>query len=300
MRSLILGMALGVIGSVAGLAPLGAQQQDFSRVEITTTKLTSTLYLLTGEGGNIGVSAGSDGVFLIDDQYAPLSEKILSAVKAISDKPVKYVVNTHWHGDHTGGNENMGKAGATIIAHDAVRTRMARGQEMPLFKSVVPPAPPLALPVVTFPDKASLHLNGETANLIHVAPAHTDGDVIIHWPASNVIHMGDTFFNGIFPFIDAGSGGRLSGMIKAVETVLVMADDRTKIIPGHGPLAGKADLARFHKMLLTVQERAMAAKSAGKTVEEWAASNPFADLEAEWGKGFLKAPLFAQVVYGAL
>lgn len=282
------------------MAPLAAQQRDFSKVEITSTKLTPTLFMLTGEGGNIGVSAGPDGVYLIDDQYAPLSEKILAAVKAISDQPVKYVVNTHWHGDHTGGNENMGKAGITIIAHDAVRTRMAKGQEMPLFKSVVPPAPPVALPAVTFSDKASLHLNGETASLIHVAPAHTDGDVIIHWPASNVIHMGDTFFNGIFPFIDAGSGGKLTGLIEAVETGLALADDTTKIIPGHGPLAGKADLVRFHTMLLTVRERAMAAKSAGKTAEEWAASNPFADLEAEWGKGFLKAPLFAQVVYSAL
>lgn len=300
MRSSIRRLSLAAIACLAGAGSVSAQQQDFSAVEITTTKLSPTLYMLVGEGGNIGVSAGPDGVYLIDDQYAPLSEKILSAVKAISDKPVRYVVNTHWHGDHTGGNENMGKAGATIIAHDAVRTRMARGQEMPLFKNVVPPAPPAALPVVTFSDKASLHLNGETANLIHVAPAHTDGDVIIHWPASNVIHMGDTFFNGIFPFIDAGSGGKLSGMIEAVETVLALAGDETKIIPGHGPLADRGDLTRFHEMLLTVRERAMAAKSAGQTAEEWAASNPFADLESEWGKGFLKAPLFAKVVYSAL
>jgi len=256
--------------------------------------------MLMGEGGNIGVSAGADGVYLIDDQYAPLSEKIMAAVKAISDKPVKYVINTHWHGDHTGGNENFGKAGATIIAHEAVRARMEKGGELAAFKMVVPPAAAGALPVITFSDKAALHLNGETSHLIHVDPAHTDGDTIIHWPAANIIHTGDTFVNGFFPFVDISSGGRLDGIIKSADMVLALADDKTKIIPGHGPLATKADLARFRAMLATVRERVTAAKAAGKTAEEWAASKPLADLDADWGKGFLPLDKFTQIVFGAM
>ncbi len=300
MRSILVNIALGVTLGIAGLTPAFAQQQDFSKVEIKTIKLGDTLYMLMGEGGNIGVSAGADGVYLIDDQYAPLSEKIMAAVKAISDKPVKYVINTHWHGDHTGGNENFGKAGATIIAHEAVRARMEKGGELAAFKMVVPPAAAGALPVITFSDKAALHLNGETSNLIHVDPAHTDGDTIIHWPAANIIHTGDTFVNGFFPFVDISSGGRLDGIIKSADMVLALADDKTKIIPGHGPLATRADLARFRAMLATVRERVTAAKAAGKTAEEWAASKPLADLDADWGKGFLPLDKFTQIVFGAM
>lgn len=300
MRSILVNIALGVTLGIAGLTSAFAQQQDFSKVEIKTIKLGDTLYMLMGEGGNIGVSAGADGVYLIDDQYAPLSEKIMAAVKAISDKPVKYVINTHWHGDHTGGNENFGKAGATIIAHEAVRARMEKGGELAAFKMVVPPAAAGALPVITFSDKAALHLNGETSNLIHVDPAHTDGDTIIHWPAANIIHTGDTFVNGFFPFVDISSGGRLDGIIKSADMVLALADDKTKIIPGHGPLATKADLARFRAMLATVRERVTAAKAAGKTAEEWAASKPLADLDADWGKGFLPLDKFTQIVFGAM
>jgi glyoxylase-like metal-dependent hydrolase (beta-lactamase superfamily II) len=300
MRSILVNIALGVTLGIAGLTPAFAQQQDFSKVEIKTIKLGDTLYMLMGEGGNIGVSAGADGVYLIDDQYAPLSEKIMAAVKAISDKPVKYVINTHWHGDHTGGNENFGKAGATIIAHEAVRARMEKGGELAAFKMVVPPAAAGALPVITFSDKAALHLNGETSHLIHVDPAHTDGDTIIHWPAANIIHTGDTFVNGFFPFVDISSGGRLDGIIKSADMVLALADDKTKIIPGHGPLATKADLARFRAMLATVRERVTAAKAAGKTAEEWAASKPLADLDADWGKGFLPLDKFTQIVFGAM
>ncbi|MDO9459175.1 MAG: MBL fold metallo-hydrolase [Alphaproteobacteria bacterium] len=299
MRSILMNIALGVTLGTAMLTPALAQQ-DFSKVEITTTKLSDTLYMLMGAGGNIGVSAGADGVYLIDDQYAPLSEKIMAAVKAISDKPVKYVVNTHWHGDHTGGNENFGKAGATIIAHEAVRARMAKGGELAAFKMAVPPAAAGALPVITFDDMIALHQNGETARVIHVDPAHTDGDAIIHWPSANVIHTGDTFVNGVFPFVDTSSGGKLDGIIKSADTVLALADDKTKIIPGHGPLATRADLVRFRAMVVTVRERVTAAKAAGKTAEEWAASKPLADLDADWGKGFLPVDKFTQIVFDAI
>ncbi len=300
MRACMTCIALGLAAFAAGMTPALAQQRDFSKVEITTTKLGSTLYMLMGEGGNIGVSAGADGVYLIDDQYAPLSEKIMAAVKAISDKPIKYVVNTHWHGDHTGGNENFGKAGAAIIAHDNVRARMEKGGELKAFSMVVPPAAAGALPVITFSDKVTLHQNGEAARIMHMEPGHTDGDAIIHWPAANVIHTGDTFVNGWFPFIDTSSGGTLNGIIKTAETVLALADDKTKIIPGHGPLASKADLQKFHAMLLTVRERVTAAKKAGKTAEAWAASEPFADLDADWGQGFIKTGMFTKLIFDAL
>lgn len=287
----------------AGLAAATAaqaQQRDFSKVEIKTTKLTATLYMLEGEGGNIGLSAGADGVYLIDDQYAPLSEKIMAAVKAISDKPIKYVVNTHWHGDHTGGNENFGKAGATVIAHDNVRARMEKGGELKAFKMTVPPAAAGALPVITFSDKVTLHQNGEMARIIHVDPAHTDGDAIIHWPGANVIHTGDTFVNGRYPFVDISSGGALNGVIKSAETVLALADDKTKIIPGHGPLASKADLQNFLDMLVNVRARVAAAKAAGKTAEQWAASNPLADLDAAWGQSFIKTEMFTKIIFEAI
>lgn len=284
----------------ASLGYARAQQQDFSKVEIKTLKLSSTLYMLMGEGGNIGLSAGSDGVYLIDDQYAPLSDKILIAIKEISGKPVRYVVNTHWHGDHVGGNENFSNRGAIIIAHEAVRARMAKGQVMALRNTVVPPAKPAALPVITFSDKAALHMNGEPAQVIHVKPAHTDGDSIIHWPGANIIHMGDTFITGRYPFIDADSGGKLSGVIKAAETGMALADDKTKIIPGHGELSNKAGLTRYRDMLVMARDRAMAAKAAGKTAEEWAASNPFADLDAELGGGFIKSDMFAKIVFTGL
>ncbi|HEX4890190.1 MAG TPA: MBL fold metallo-hydrolase, partial [Alphaproteobacteria bacterium] len=267
MRSMLANIALGVILGAAALMPAQAQQ-DFSKVEIKTIKLSDTLYMLTGEGGNIGVSAGADGVYLIDDQYAPLSEKIMAALKAISDKPVKYVINTHWHGDHTGGNENFGKAGAAIIAHEAVRARMAKGGELAAFKMAVAPATAGALPVITFDDMIALHQNGETARVIHVDPAHTDGDAIIHWPSANVIHTGDTFVNGVFPFVDTSSGGRLDGIIKSADMVLALADDKTKIIPGHGPLATVEDLKRYQQTIIDTVALVEKGMMAGKTLEQ--------------------------------
>lgn len=291
-----LGIAAG-LGFAISLSAAQAQQ-DFSKVEIKTTKLTDTLYMLVGEGGNIGVSAGADGVYLIDDQYAPLTDKITAAVKAISDKPIKYVINTHWHGDHVGGNENLGKQGAVILAHEAVRTRMAKGQEIALFKMVVPPA--VALPVITYSHSATLHLNGEAAKLMHVDPAHTDGDTFVHWPAANIIHTGDFFVSGRFPFIDLESGGSLAGTIKAAETILALCNDATRIIPGHGPLSGKAELAAYRDMLIDAQKRAAAAKAAGKTVEQWVAEKPFADLDATLGQDFIKTDVFTAMIYNAL
>lgn len=282
----------------AGMVHTPAQaQRDFSKVEIETTQLSDTLYMLHGAGGNIGVSAGADGVFLIDDQFAPLSEKILTAVRAISDAPIHFVVNTHWHGDHTGGNENMHAQGAAIIAHSNVRKRMSTRQTMAAFDRVVEPSPAAALPQLTFDEATSLHLNGEEARVQHLPFAHTDGDAFVQFTASNVVHTGDVFFNGFYPFIDAGSGGTISGVIDAVGRILEIVDVDTKIIPGHGPLATRANLEDYKAMLETVRMRVTDAMSNGTSAEELVESGAFTDIEAEWGDGFLDTQKFISVVY---
>src|SRR5438105_3606697 len=221
-------------------------QDDFSKVEIKATKVAGSVYMLEGSGGNIGVSAGDDGIVIVDDQFAPLAPKIKEALKGISDKPLKFVVNTHFHGDHTGGNVEFGKQ-ATIIAHDNVRLRLKQGGTV--GGTEVKPAPKEALPVVTFNDTSSLHVNGETIRALHVPNAHTDGDSIIFFESARVIHMGDVFVTYGFPFVDAKSGGSVNGMIAAVEKVLSMTSPETKIIPGHGPLSSPDDMRKFLEML---------------------------------------------------
>ena len=274
-------------------------QQNFDKVEIKTEQLSPTTYVLFGAGGNIGVSVGEDALFIIDDQYAPLSAKILAALKKISDKPVKFVLNTHWHGDHTGGNENMGKAGALIVAHDNVRKRMSTEQFIALFKSKVPPSPKDALPVVTFSSDVTFHLNGDEIFGFHVPKAHTDGDTIIHFKKSNVVHMGDTFFNGLYPFIDVSSGGNPDGVIAAADRVLALSNDATKIIPGHGPVCSKADLKVYRDMLATVTGRIKALIKDGKKIDEIKAAKPTAEFDEKWGRAFLPPSSFIDMLVAA-
>ena len=269
-------------------------------VEITTVPLAGGLYMLMGEGGNIGVSIGIDGTFIIDDQYAQLTNKITAALKTLSGDQPRFLVNTHWHGDHTGGNENIGKTGAVIVAHENVRTRLLEEQSIPLFKMTKPPSPSAALPLITFKDQMTLHVNGQDVRVIHVTNAHTDGDAIVHFTGANVIHTGDIFFNGFYPFIDSHSGGSIAGMIAASQAVLDMADDNTQIIPGHGPLASKAELQAYHDMLVTVESSIGDLVKAGKTVEEVVAAKPTAELDREWGDGPLPTELWVRIVYGAL
>lgn len=284
--------------ALAAMASLGTvQARDFSKVEIKTVKLTETLYALFGAGGNIGVSAGPDGVYLIDDQFAPLSEKLLAAVRKLSDKPIRFVVNTHWHHDHTGGNENMGKEGATIVAHENVRKRMSVEHFNPIFKRKTPPAPDGAKPQLTYKDGITLHLNGEDARIIHAPAAHTDGDSFVHFTDANVIHAGDLFFNGIYPFIDAWSGGSIAGLIVAVDKLLAIAKKDTRIIPGHGPMASRADLVAYRMMLETVRARVAAAKKDGKSAADMVGAGMFKDIEKTWGGGFLNTQRFITVVY---
>ena len=276
-----------------------AQADRFDKVQIKTTQLTPNIYMLEGEGGNIGVSAGEDGVFLIDDQFAPLTPRILTAVKAISDKPVRLLLNTHWHFDHVGGNENLGKSGVVIIAQDNVRKRMSSKTAIDFFKSSYGPAAAAALPVITFNETVTFHLNGDDATAVHLANAHTDGDSIIHFRNANVIHMGDTYFNGLYPFIDVGTNGSVQGVIAAADRVLGMADDNTKIIPGHGPLSNKRELKIYRDMLAAVYPKIERMVKAKKTLAQVIAAKPTKDYDAVWGNGFLKPEQFVEIVYAS-
>lgn len=269
-------VALTLTTTLAATHSALAQYDD---VVITLEPVAPSIYMLTGQGGNMGLSVGDDATFLIDDQFAPLTEKIVAAVGTVSDRPVDYVLNTHWHGDHTGGNENLGKEGALILAHDKVRTRMAEGMIRPSGR-VAEPAPPSALPVITFGDTLTLHLNGHTIRGIHTPQAHTDGDIIVFFAEANVMHMGDTFFNGWYPFIDTQSGGTVDGLIEAAETALAIADEKTRIIPGHGPLSTRQDLQTYRDMLVTMRARVQSMIDEGMSLDEILAAKPSADFDA--------------------
>jgi glyoxylase-like metal-dependent hydrolase (beta-lactamase superfamily II) len=271
-------------------------QTDFSKIEVQTIKLTDSVYMLMGAGGNLGVSAGEDAVFVIDDQYAPMTEKIAAAIRKISPKPVQFVLNTHWHGDHTGGNENFGKAGSIIVAHENVRKRMSVEQFIEAFNMRVQPSPKAALPVITFVAATTFHLNGDEIRAIHMPNAHTDGDVIVHFLRSDVVHMGDIYFNGMYPFIDAASGGSVEGVIAATDKVLAIASDTTRIIPGHGPVSNKAELKAYRDMLAAVSARVRDMVRQGRKLEEITAANVSAEFDEKWNKGFIKGPKFIEML----
>lgn len=288
---------IAFLGALLMAASAHAQQQDFSKVEIKTTSLAPGIAMLEGAGGNIAVSTGADGPVIVDDQFAPMAAKIIAAVKALQDAPIRFVINTHFHFDHTGGNEAFGGAGALIVAHDNVRVRLSTEQFSKLMNRSFPAAPADALPVVTFEDGVTLHWNGQTIAVEHVANAHTDGDAHIWFEPANVVHMGDTFVNGFFPFVDIESGGSIAGIIASAERVLARAKPETQIVPGHGPLATPADLQKFHDVLVDVKARIEQGIASGKTLEQFIAAKPLADLEAEWGDGFLKTDQVITLVW---
>jgi glyoxylase-like metal-dependent hydrolase (beta-lactamase superfamily II) len=262
------GLSLSVV-FLLGSSVLASAQQDFSKVEVTYEKLAEGVYMLQGAGGNIGLSVGADAAFLIDDQYAPLTPKIKAAVAALTSKPVKFVLNTHWHGDHSGGNKDFGEAGTLIVAHDNVRKRMSTEQFIEAFGMKTPASDPAALPVVTYADSVTFPLPAsDFLSIPPVRPISKLVQIVVQFRKANVLHGGDTFFNGMYPFIDLSSGGSVNGMIAAADRMLALAGDGTKIIPGHGPLGTKADLTAYRDMLATARDRVAALVKAGKTLSE--------------------------------
>lgn len=285
------------------LAPAAGAAQDFDSVEIRTERVAEGVYMLIGQGGNIGVSVGDDGVFVIDDQFAPLTPRILAAIRAITPEAVRFVFNTHWHGDHTGGNENMGEAGALLVAQENVRHRLSVDQVLervgrPVDTTMA--APEGAWPVVTFTEDITFHLNGDDLHAFHVANAHTDGDAIVHFVNADVVHMGDTFFRDRFPFIDTASGGSIDGMIAAAGRALAVMDADTKIIPGHGVLSGREDLRAYRDALKEMRDRVAAMMEADRSLDEIQAARPAARYAARWNQDEAAERNFVETIYRSL
>ncbi len=291
-----------LVGLAALALPTLAQTQDFSKAEIKTEKLSDTIYMLVGPGGNIGLSIGPDAVFIIDDQFAPLAPKIKAAIAKLTSYPVQFVLNTHFHFDHTGGNEAFGTAGALIVAHENVRRRMSSEQLISFAgsSSQQTASPKAALPVVTVAGEITFHINGDEMHAFHAPRAHTDGDLIVHFRKSNIVHMGDVLFNGMYPFIDGGSGGSAEGTVAAFDRVLGLTDDKTRIIPGHGPLASKAELLATREMLVTVTRRVRQLRAAGKSPAEIRAAKPSAEFDARYGGGFVTPDQFVQMMLNVM
>ena len=287
---------LGAVLMGLVVLPASAQERDFSKVEIKATPVAGKIHMLQGAGGNIGVSMGSDGLLIVDDQFAPLADKIRIALKSLSPGDLAFVLNTHWHYDHTGGNEAFGGE-ATIIAHDNVRKRMEKGQM--LGGDQVPASPAKALPVITFGESVSIHFNGEEIRVLHYPHGHTDGDSVIFFTGSNVVHMGDDYFAGRFPFVDLESGGSLAGLTENIEKILGQLPADVKIIPGHGPLSTKTDLQGYLAMLKETTAHVRQRIEAGKDLKAIQAEG-LPEKWKEWGSGFIKTENWIELIHGSL
>jgi cyclase len=280
--------------------PAAPSPPDFSKVEIKTTDLGDNVYMLEGQGGNITVAVAKDGIIMVDGQYAPLHDKIKAAISAISNEPIKYLINTHYHGDHTGGNEPFAKDGVTVVSEVNVKNRLAAGTTNGLTGAKVPPAPAGALPTKTYTGAYHIRLRGRVADLKHIANAHTDGDTYVWFKTANVLSTGDTFTNGRYPNIDFANGGNIKGMIAATDAYMKLANAKTRIVPGHGPLADKAVLTEYRTMLVTARDRMAKLVKEGKSEDDVVAAKPFADLDAKWALTDLASKNFIRVVYHSL
>src|SRR5215204_1969257 len=278
--------------------PAKAQQTDWSKVQVKATKVSGNVYMLEGSGGNIGVSVGADGILIVDDQFAPLADKIRAALKSLGEGKLRFILNTHWHGDHTGGNVSFGPE-APIIAHDNVRKRLATEQRSEVFNRTTPASPKEALPVITFDQSLSVNFNGEDIRAIHYPQGHTDGDSVIFFSTSNVVHLGDDFFAGRFPFVDLESGGSVEGLIRNIGELIGKIPPGAKLIPGHGPISTIDDLKSYHRMLQQTTEIVRQKISAGKTVDQIKTEGLPAEWEP-WGTGFIKTDLWVQTIYKSL
>jgi cyclase len=279
---------------------VAAMRAQFGGAPIQTQKLTDNLTLLSGPGGNVVVLNGADGKLLGDTFVQPAWPHLKEALDALGNAPIKTAIDTHWHFDHSDNNASLRAAGATILAHDNTKKRMSEMHTLAVLNLTFPPSPADALPQQTFAQTHKLKMNGESLSLVHIPPAHTDSDIYIHFEKGNVLQCGDVFFNGMYPYIDDGTGGSVSGMIAGAAKLMAVADDNTKIVPGHGPLGNKADLAKFRDMLSTVRDRLQKLKSSGKSMQEAVAAKPLADLDAVWGKALFNSDAFVQIAYPAL
>jgi glyoxylase-like metal-dependent hydrolase (beta-lactamase superfamily II) len=280
--------------------PAAPPPPDFSKTEIKTTDLGDNVYMLEGVGGNITVAAAKDGIIMVDGQYAPMHDKIKAAIAAISNQPIKYLIDTHFHGDHTGGNEPFAKDGVTIVSEVNVKNRLAAGTTNGLTGVQTPPAPQAALPSKTYIGAFKIRLSGRVADLKHIANAHTDGDTYIWFKTANVLSTGDTFTNGRYPNIDFANGGNIRGMIAASDAYLKLTNAKTRIVPGHGPIADRAALMEYRTMLVTARDRMAKLVKEGKSEDDVVALKPFADLDAKWAPTELAAKNFVRVVYHSL
>jgi len=280
-----------------GIASMGFSQDQ--EVNIKSTNVRANVYLLEGQGGNMGLLIGDDGAILIDDQFARLSDKIKASIGELTDKPVRFLINTHWHGDHTGGNENFANAGSTIVAQENVRMRLSTEQFNRFRDQTTPPAPEGAWPVITFTESMKLHLNDEEIHIVHTQKAHTDGDALIHFTKANVIHAGDAFVTYGFPYIDLAAGGSFLGLINLAGDLADLCDEETIIIPGHGPLSKKEDVIWFRDRLNSIKEILLAGTSDGKTADDLVNAEVLKEF-ADWDGGFIKSNDFINIVYEEL
>jgi glyoxylase-like metal-dependent hydrolase (beta-lactamase superfamily II) len=297
VRSIAAGCAAGFAGMVWVSMPSEAQQSREEGELAVTAVRGGIYYLVMPTAGNLAVSVGVDGALVIDDQFAPMVPRIQAAVARLTDQPVRYVFNTHWHNDHAGGNEGFGKAGATLVAHDNVRVRMGSAQESRFFKVRVPPSPPVALPAITFSKSLTFHFNGDTVRVEHIPNAHTDGDAIYYFEQADVLHAGDVCVLYGYPFIDLDSGGSIAGMVAGLDRILQIAGPGTVVIPGHGPLADRARVQQLRDRLAEARSRVQKLIAQGKTLEEVIAAKPLADYDVEWGKSFIKNDQFVATIY---